>query len=83
MKSDRQNPHLGDYNVICDYLGFKLLASECRMTWDGYFVRADLWEPRHPQDFVRGVRDAQKVTIARPESTDIFLTANEVSRDDL
>ena len=74
---------IGDYRVICDYSGFKFWASECRMTWDGYFVHEKYWEPRHPQDFVRGRKDQQRVPIARPEQTDVFLSTNEVSRDDL
>ena len=40
----------GDYKVICDSCGFERLASECRMTWDNWFVCADTcWEPKHPQ----------------------------------
>lgn len=73
----------GDYNVICDYSGFKVFAKDCRMTWDGFLVRKDLWEPRQPQDFVKGVKDKQSVPIARPEADDNFLTANEVTSDDL
>jgi len=61
----------GDYNVICDYSGFKVKASQCRMTWDGFFVYAPFWEARHPQDFVRGKADKQSVPIPRPEQEDI------------
>ena len=63
----------GDYNAICDRCGFKYKASELRMTWDGLFVCPKDWEPRHPQDFVRGVPDKQSVAIARPEQADIFV----------
>ena len=75
----------GDFNIICDYSGFKIRRSEARMTWDGYLVRADFWEPRQPQDFVRGLRD--KISVApgqtRGESTNDFLTDNEVQVEDL
>jgi len=71
----------GDHNVICDYSGFKVKASECRMTWDGFFVRKDLWEPRHPQDFLKARGDKQSVDIARPEKTDSFLATNDVTAD--
>ena len=58
----------GDYNVICDYSGFKAKASQCRKTWDGYLVLERFWEPRHEQDFVRAVGgDDQSVPIPRPE----------------
>ncbi len=73
----------GDYRVICDYSGFKVWRSQCRLTWDGYLVKSEFWEPRQPQDFVRGVKDDQTVPIARPEQEDTFLSANEVKRGDL
>lgn len=73
----------GDYNIICDYSGFKIKKSQARMTWDGYLVKKEFWEPRQPQDFVRGRKDNQSVPVARPEQTDKFLTDNEVSREDL
>lgn len=79
----KKHARSGDWNCICDYSGFKVLARDCRLTWDGYFVHKRYWEPRQPQDFVRGVKDNQTVPIARPESEDTFLTANEVTRDDL
>lgn len=80
-KSDRFP--LGDYNVICDYSGFKVRASECRRTWDGYYVHKKYWEPRHPQDFVRGRVDRQTVEIARPEQEDRFITSADISPEDL
>jgi hypothetical protein len=75
----------GDWYVICDYSGFKIKRSEARMTWDGYLVKACFWEPRQPQDFVRGTRDKISVTPGqtRGESTDDFLTDNEVTVDSL
>jgi hypothetical protein len=75
----------GDYYLVCDYSGFKIKRSEAKMTWDGFLVRKDFWEPRQPQDFVRGLRD--KITVApgqtRGESTNDFLTDNEVQPGDL
>ena len=58
----------GNWNVICDFCGRKRKASECRMTWDNFFVCADTcWQPRHPQDFVRGVADDQTVPVVRSD----------------
>lgn len=75
----------GDYYILCDYSGFKIKNSEAWWTWDGYKVRKDLWEPRQPQDFVRGRRD--KISAppgeTRGESSDVFLSANEVQPEDL
>lgn len=40
----------GDYLVICDRCGFQRYASECKMTWDGFFVCEDTcYEDKHPQ----------------------------------
>jgi hypothetical protein len=63
----------GDYNSICDYCGRKLKFSALRKTWDGFYTCKQCWEPRHPQDFVRGVKDVQSVPVTRPESTDVFV----------
>jgi len=73
----------GDYNVICELSGFKAKRSQCRKTWDGYLVRRDFWEPRHPQDRVTAIPERQGVKDARPEAADRFLTAGEVTPDDL
>jgi hypothetical protein len=63
----------GDYNAICDYCGFKYKFSKLKKTWDGFYSCSKCWEPRHPQDFVKGVLDNQSVPVSRPESTDTFV----------
>lgn len=74
----------GDWNAICDRCGIKYKASELKMEWDNLFVCDDCWEVRHPQDFVRGLRDDQTVPIARPRPPDLFITtANETKPEDL
>ena len=83
MPKYKDGQRLGDYRVICDYSGFKVWASECRMTWDGYFVHQKYWEPRNQQDFVRGRVDRQTVSPTRPEQTDNFITSADVSPEDL
>lgn len=57
----------GTYNAICDQCGVKFKASDLRVRWDGAFVCSKDWEPRHPQDYVRGRVDNQRVAIARPD----------------
>lgn len=73
----------GDYYVICDECGFKVRSSETRKRWDGARVCNKDWEARHPQDFVRGRADKQRVPNPRPEPADHFLTDNEVTADSL
>jgi hypothetical protein len=56
----------GDYNVICDRCGAKYKASECKFEWNHLLVCVECWEPRQPQDYVRGLSDDQAVPVARP-----------------
>lgn len=73
----------GDWNAACDRCGFKFKFSELRRTWDNLYVCRKDWEPRQPQDFVRGVPDRQALPVSRPEGEDDFLTTNEVTQDSL
>lgn len=72
----------GDNLVTCDRCGFTIYASESKMTWDGLVVCPDDWEPRHPQDYLRGVKEDQSVRVSRPAPTNVFLAA-DVTADDL
>lgn len=63
----------GDWNAICDVCGRQYKASELKARWDGFMVCHGDWEPRQPQDFVRGVADTIKVPWSRPEPADYFL----------
>lgn len=73
----------GDYNVICDRCGFKVKASTTKKEWTGLRVCKSHWEPRHPQDKIKGRADHQAVPDPRPEGEDVFLSTNEVTRDSL
>jgi hypothetical protein len=55
----------GDNNATCDRCGKPFKASQLKHTWDGLYVCARDWEPRHPQDYVRGVKDDTSVAIDR------------------
>lgn len=68
----------GDHWVLCDVCGFKCRASETQKRWDGLRVCMADFEPRHPQDFVKGKRDRQAVRNARPEPPDEFVTISAV-----
>jgi hypothetical protein len=72
----------GDFYRICDVCGFKVRASETKKRWDGMIVCLPDWEPRHPQESVRGKTDKQAVRDARPEAPDVF-TTTPVTQDDL
>ena len=71
----------GDYNVICDYSGFKCKRSECKLTWDGRLVLKRFWYERHPQDFIKGIPDDQTVPDSRTEGEDRFITSKVTPED--
>jgi hypothetical protein len=72
-----------DWNVICDASGFKVKASETVLQWNGLRVHRRFAEERHPQDFVRGVKDQMNVPWTRPETPDVFLSPGDVTPEDL
>lgn len=77
----RDRAVLGTYLAICDECGFEYKAKDMRVRWDGAFVCSKDFEPRHPQDFLRGRVDRQSVPIARPDSENFEQTP--VTVDDL
>ncbi len=56
----------GQWLAICDRCGFQFLSGQMKKTWDGLYVDTACWEPRHEQEFVRGVPDEQSVPWSRP-----------------
>ena len=66
---------LGDSNGLCQQCGFKFKMSALRLRWDGIYACSECWEPRHPQDFVRGVKDTQVPAATSPEPEVTFVAA--------
>ena len=56
---------IGEWNFIDDRTGFKLKSSQSELTWDGFLVSDDNYEPRTPQDFVRAVLDQKPLPAER------------------
>jgi hypothetical protein len=69
-------PRLGDWKVISDLTGFTIRASQAAERWDGMIGERNKVEERHPMDFLRGVKEDQRVPFSRPEQTDRFLERN-------
>lgn len=63
----------GDWKCICDACGRIVKASQLKKRWDGFMVDDRCWEPRQPQDFVRGVADYQAPAYTRPEPSNNFI----------
>ena len=68
---------------ICDRCGFEYPLNKLRKEWTGLKVCRDCWEPRHPQDRVKGVPDNQALHDPRPDPEPVYLEVNDVTADDL
>ena len=65
----------GNHWVYCDRCSSAIRAKDAKKTWDNLIVCPDDWEPRHPQDFVRGRRDDIRAKEpVRSEPADLFVT---------
>lgn len=69
-KSDDYSP--GDWNATCFECGRKFKASQLYRHWQGYYVCPEHWEPRQPQDLVRGVQDIVQPAAVQPPTADTF-----------
>lgn len=69
-KGGSSKRNMNSYSVQCDRSGFRADASECVREWNGLFVKREFAEQRHPQEFLKSVREHTEVPIARPRSTD-------------
>ncbi len=56
----------GSFYRSDDRSGFTRRAEETQQEWNQLIVAKDLWEPRQPQDLVKGVPDDQTVPQPRP-----------------
>lgn len=82
----RRGQRLGDHLVVCDFSGFTVWASDTVMTWKGLRVaRRFVGEEatRHPQDFVKSVRDDPSVSNPRPPGEAVFRSSTAVTPADL
>jgi hypothetical protein len=78
----------GAWKACCDRCGFEYLNTKLRLEWNGLRTCSgkgtnDCWEPRHPQDFVRGKKDRQAPPWVRPEPADVFITPGPIDPDAL
>ena len=63
----------GDWNIHCADCGRKAKASELVKNWKGFYVHPfHTGIQRHPQDFVRGVPDAQPPAWTQPPPEDSY-----------
>ena len=60
--------------VVCDVCGLEYRVEDMRLRWDGAAVCKEDYEPRHPQEFIKGIRDDTSPVgdIINPEADDAF-----------
>jgi hypothetical protein len=63
----------GSFYRTSDRTGFPVRAEDTRAEWNGLIVENRTWEPRQPQDLVKGVPDIQSVPDARPLGQNIYV----------
>ena len=47
----------GRWSAICDVCGFRYHSDQIRERWDGLKVCSKDWEQRHPQDFIKAIKE--------------------------
>lgn len=60
--------HPGSFLRRCDRSGRVYGAEDTVREWNGLIVGKDEWEPRHPQEFKRGIREKIAAPMPRPEA---------------
>jgi len=63
----------GGFKRECDRCGFEFRHWDTVKEWTGLFVCRECYDQRHPQDYVKGKKDRQRVTEPRPEHPDTFI----------
>ncbi|MBT8449023.1 MAG: hypothetical protein KJO69_05005 [Gammaproteobacteria bacterium] len=61
---------LGTHNALCDRCQRKYKANELKKEWTGWIVCESCWEPRHPQEFLKGHPDDENVSFTRPDTNE-------------
>ena len=65
----------GNHWVVCDRCGFDYRVKDVALEWTGSVVcKRWCYEPRHPQDLLRGFEDDQTAKgLVRTEPDDVFI----------
>jgi hypothetical protein len=63
----------GSFYRVDDRSGFTVRAEHTKEEWQDLIVARGLWEPRQPQDLVKGIIDDQTVPQPRSEATNRFV----------
>lgn len=71
----------GERNALCDVCGVKYKSNQLKKRWDGFMVCSvgSCWEPRHPQDYIRGPRPEKAPAWTRPEPANSFVSVSYIA----
>ena len=58
---------------VCQRCQVTVRAQSLRKEWTGLLVCHECWEPRHPQDFIRGRKENVVPAIVSPEPPERYL----------
>lgn len=77
----------GQWNAVCDRCGYEYKSGKLRKEWNGLRTCSgpgtnNCWEPRHPQETIKGKPDRQNPPWTRPEGDDVFVTVGAPNPDD-
>jgi len=76
---DQNTLVIGDWNATCDECDFKFKASDLKKDWRNLYLCRDCYQPRHPQDFLRGHPDDPSVPWTRPEKGSVACGPSNVA----
>jgi hypothetical protein len=68
---------IGGWKAVCDVCGFEFNNTELQRRWDNLMVCREDYEERHPQDFLRPVKESI-IPWSRPEAADVYIDAEEL-----
>lgn len=65
------------WRAICQRCGFEFASGQIKQEYTGLRVCSgagtnDCWEPRHPQELLKGRADRQRTPWSSPEPADVF-----------
>lgn len=62
----------GVWNALCDVCGQKYKSDQLLKRWDGLMTCKGDWEPRHPQDLIRAIKETSTtLPWSRPDNDGI------------
>ena len=59
---------MGDWYALCDRCQKKFYASQLKKEWTGWRVCKSCFDPKHPQESLKGKKDNENVPWTRPDS---------------